>query len=84
MKKTFKQKTHKIPEHIMKEIQVRSGARFLLEFCGKKKKNISLACFSASCSIARFFMAIKDRNVVSVTRDVVPYSWFVWLRCEMF
>ena len=30
----------------MKEIQVRSGARFLLEFCGEKK--ISLACFSAS------------------------------------
>ena len=61
---------------------MRSGARFLLEFCGKKK--ISLACFSASCSIAQLFMVVNDHNVASVTRDGAPYSWFVWLTCEMF
>lgn len=66
-------KKPKIPEHIMKEIQVRSGARFLLEFCGQKK--ISLACFSESCSIAQLFMVVKDHNVSSVTRDVGPYRW---------
>lgn len=66
----------------MKEIQVRSGARFLLEFCCEKK--ISLAFFSASCSIAQLFMVVKDHNVAIVTRDVAPYSWFVWLTCEMF
>ena len=48
------------------------------------KKKISLACFSASCSIAQLFMVVKDHNVASVTRDVAPYSWFVWLTCEMF
>ena len=48
------------------------------------KKKISLAFFSASCSVAQLCMVVKDHNVVIVTRDVAPYSWFVWLTCEMF